>query len=69
MTHIRLANWLNGRAPGEVVEVPDGELPALRRDGRVAEVVEQPTPAVVVEPESAADEPEKPPRRTRRGDT
>ncbi|MEU2724075.1 hypothetical protein [Streptomyces smyrnaeus] len=73
MARIKLASWHAGRRPGDVVEVPDGEVPGLRRDGRVAEVVSDEPKAVAVTPPggSAAepalteqpDEPVKPRRR------
>ncbi|MEU4967777.1 hypothetical protein [Streptomyces smyrnaeus] len=50
MARIKLAAWHAGRRPGDVVEVPDGEVPGLRRDGRVAEVVSD-------EPKAVADAP------------
>lgn len=47
MPRIRLAFWHDGHAPGEEIDVADDDLPALRRDGRVAQVLdtEEPTPA------------------------
>jgi hypothetical protein len=39
MPRIRLAFWHDGHAPGDEVDVDDGTLRALRRDGRVAEVL------------------------------
>lgn len=36
---VRLANWFRGQAPGSVVDVAPDEVPGLRRDGRVAEVL------------------------------
>lgn len=39
MTRIRLAHWHNGHVPGDEIEVDDDQLRALRRDGRVAEVL------------------------------
>ncbi|GAA2629598.1 hypothetical protein [Streptomyces axinellae] len=50
MARIKLAAWHAGRAPGEVVEVPDGDVPGLRRDGRVGEVVADEPEAVAVTP-------------------
>ena len=50
MARIKLATWHAGRAPGEVVEVPDGDVPGLWRDGRVAEVVPDESEAVADAP-------------------
>jgi hypothetical protein len=57
MARIRLAHWRDGKAPGEVVEVPDEELKALVRDGRVAEVIEG-DPQAGPAPEAAVDAPQ-----------
>ncbi|MGW5426883.1 hypothetical protein ACWET9_06600 [Streptomyces sp. NPDC004059] len=61
MPRIKLAFWHAGHQPGEEIDVTGEELAALQRDGRVAEVIESPTP----EAEPAAEEkaPEKPSRR------
>ncbi|MGC4918629.1 hypothetical protein [Streptomyces albogriseolus] len=63
MTTIVLAHWYDGRPPGSELDVDDEQLRNLRRDGRVAAVVEQPpaepTPAEAVPlEEPAAEEPE-----------
>ena len=39
MAWVRLSNWMGGHAPGEVVEVADGDVKGLIRDGRVADVL------------------------------
>jgi hypothetical protein len=56
MPRIKLANWHGEHAPGAELDVDDVELKALRRDGRVAEVVEP--AAEPARPEPAADAPE-----------
>jgi hypothetical protein len=58
---VRLANWHGRIAPGSVVEVPDDEVPGMRRDGRIAEVLpeEQHAPAVAV-PAPPVETPEPP---------
>lgn len=40
MPRIRLSNWYGDKAPGDEIDVDDATLKGLRRDGRVAEVVE-----------------------------
>lgn len=40
MPRIKLASWYGDKAPGEEMDVDDVTLKALRRDGRVAEVIE-----------------------------
>ncbi|MFM9703592.1 hypothetical protein [Streptomyces galilaeus] len=40
MPRIKLASWYGDKAPGEEMDVDDATLKALRRDGRVAEVIE-----------------------------
>ncbi|MFF1709318.1 hypothetical protein [Streptomyces sp. NPDC058268] len=40
MPRIKLAHWHDGHAPGDEIDVNDTELKELRRDGRVASVVE-----------------------------
>lgn len=40
MPRIKLASWYGDKTPGEEMDVDDVTLKALRRDGRVAEVVE-----------------------------
>jgi hypothetical protein len=54
MAHIRLASFYDGHSPGDVIEVADDMVRPLRRDGRVAEVVD----ASVLE---ASPEPAAPP--------
>ncbi|MEV5369010.1 hypothetical protein AB0N12_06555 [Streptomyces albogriseolus] len=61
MTTIVLAHWYDGRPPGSELDVDDDQLRRLRRDGRVAAVVEQPPaepPAAAPLEEPAAEEPE-----------
>ncbi|WP_326806646.1 hypothetical protein OHB04_02320 [Streptomyces sp. NBC_01775] len=75
MARIRLATWHGGHAPGEVVEVPDDQVPGLRRDGRVAEVVadepqavaDAPVDGPATEPVPPVDEPVEAPLPRRRG--
>lgn len=71
MPRIRLAYWLGELAPGDEIDVTDEELKPLQRDGRVAEVLDEPTaptqpapvqPAAEAEPEAPAAE-----GRTRKG--
>lgn len=71
MPRIKLAYWHDGHSPGDEVDVTDEEFAALRRDGRVAETVQEP-PAQVQAPaqpepqpqaEAAADQPEGRKRR------
>lgn len=40
MPRIKLAFWHGKHQPGDELDVTDDELAALRRDGRVAEVLE-----------------------------
>lgn len=40
MPRIKLAHWHDGHAPGDEIDVTDTKLKDLRRDGRVASVVE-----------------------------
>jgi len=67
MPRIKLAGWYGERKPGDELDVGDVLLKALRRDGLVAEVVddgpveapaaateEQPEAAITEEPERAA---------------
>jgi hypothetical protein len=78
MPRVILAHWHNGLAPGSELDVTDVELAALRRDGRIADVVDGPAgqDQVVAEPEPAEEpepdteaagsaEPTKPSRRRR----
>lgn len=39
MPRIRLAHWHDGHAPGDVIDVDEDTCRALRRDGRVNEVL------------------------------
>lgn len=65
MPRIRLAFWHDGHAPGDEIDVTDGDLPALQRDGRVAHVLaaEEPVaaqqssaqPETAVAPESSPE--------------
>ncbi|WP_217545569.1 hypothetical protein [Streptomyces sp. GbtcB6] len=63
MPRVKLAHWHGGNPPGAEISVSDQELAALRRDGRVAEVLaptsEQQGPAAEPEPspEAAPDVP------------
>jgi hypothetical protein len=57
MARIRLAHWHDGKAPGDEVDVPDGDLKALVRDGRVAEVLEGDSQAGPA-PQAPADAPQ-----------
>jgi hypothetical protein len=48
MPRIKLSTWYGDHAPGDEIDVDDAGLKALRRDGRVADVVqpaEAPAPA------------------------
>lgn len=60
MPRIRLANWLGDHKPGDEIDVSDTELANLTRDGRVAEVVEEPSkkPAMVAHEDAPTAEPE-----------
>jgi hypothetical protein len=56
MPRIKLANWYGDKAPGEELDVDDVMLKALRRDGMVAEVVEeQPAQVAGQQPEPTAE--------------
>lgn len=72
MPRIQLAYWHGEHAPGDEVDVTDDELHALRRDGRVAAVLEdpaatpQPAPAAPAEPEPEPETP-APEGRARKG--
>jgi hypothetical protein len=73
MAYIRLASHYSGHAPGDVIEVADDMVAPLRRDGRVAAVVDAPVLEVSVEPAPLpAAEPEPdvvlPPKRRRRAE-
>jgi hypothetical protein len=55
MPRIKLSTWYGDKAPGDEIDVDDAKLKALKRDGRVAEVLDpgaggvaQPEPAVAV---------------------
>lgn len=55
MPRIKLAFWHGKHSPGDEVDVTDVEFAALRRDGRVADVLDEsatssPTPAAEPEP-------------------
>lgn len=43
MPRIKLAGWHGNKPPGTELDVDDVQLKALRRDGRVSEVVEAET--------------------------
>lgn len=70
MPRVILAHWHAGRAPGDELDVTDEELADLRRDGRIADVLDgrgaQPEPSstaasedqVAAEPETQAAEAE-----------
>ncbi|WP_369274522.1 hypothetical protein AB5J55_35395 [Streptomyces sp. R11] len=61
MPRIKLAHWVGDHKPGDEIEVSDVELTALKRDGRVAEVVEAPARKPVVVAEATAEaEPAQP---------
>lgn len=45
MPRVKLSFWLGELAPGDEIEVTDDELRVLQRDGRVAEVLEEPQAA------------------------
>lgn len=72
MPRITLASWHAGHQPGEDIDVSEEEYRQLKRDGRVASVVDkpadagaqqsapaepQPEPEPEPEPESAQDKP------------
>ncbi|GHH58116.1 hypothetical protein [Streptomyces candidus] len=54
MPRIQLAYWHGDHAPGDEVNVSDDELAALTRDGRVAEVLQEPAPAETPAPAASA---------------
>lgn len=62
MPRIKLAYWHGEHQPGDEVDVTDTELAALRRDGRVSEVLEpkeisaQPASAAQPQPVAAPEE-------------
>lgn len=62
MPRIKLAFWHGDHKPGDEIEVNEDELAALRRDGRVAEVLGYDQggslPAALVEARNESDEPE-----------
>lgn len=61
MPRIKLAHWVGDHKPGDEIDVSDVELAALRRDGRVAEVVEAPVrKPVVVADATTETEPAQP---------
>ncbi|MEU9245875.1 hypothetical protein [Streptomyces sp. NPDC048385] len=69
MPRVKLAHWHGGNPPGAEIDVSDQELTALRRDGRVAEVLapaaEQPDQAAEPEPSPEAS-PDVPGPRSRK---
>ncbi|WP_405925411.1 hypothetical protein [Streptomyces sp. NBC_00035] len=63
MPRVTLAHWHDGRAPGAELDVSDAELAELRRDGRVAGILDdpgtQPEPSSTPAPDDqSAAEPE-----------
>lgn len=40
MKKVRLSFWYKGSNPGDVIEVSEEELAVMKRDGRVAEVLD-----------------------------
>ncbi|MEU6661260.1 hypothetical protein [Streptomyces sp. NPDC046821] len=54
MSRIELAHWYRGHKPGSELDVTDVELRELRRDGRVARVVDEPQVAAA-EPVEATE--------------
>lgn len=63
MPRIKLAFWHDGHLPGAEIDVDDDMLKALRRDGRVAEVLPDvdeggELPPAVTEAVNATGEPE-----------
>lgn len=77
MPRIQLAHWHKGHPPGAELDVTDDELAQLKRDGRVAAVLDvaavgaaeaaEPEPAAEAsqEAEAVAGEPPTPSRRRR----
>ncbi|MEU2780529.1 hypothetical protein [Streptomyces sp. NPDC007110] len=65
MPRIVLAHWHAGHKPGEQLDVTQEEYRQLRRDGRVASLVKEPTAATAEpaepQPEPAESEPEPEP--------
>jgi hypothetical protein len=53
MPRIKLAGWYGDKPPGSELDVDEVQLKALRRDGRVAGVVEDTTPE---EPVAASEQ-------------
>lgn len=49
MPRIKLAYWHGTHQPGDVIEVTEDEERALRRDGRIAEMVPDAQPVPVAE--------------------
>jgi hypothetical protein len=75
MPRIQLAHWHGQHRPGDELDVTAEELVAMRRDGRVAQVLDDtPQQASAAEPEEtpaeplaeASEEPEPEPARARR---
>jgi len=62
MPRIKLANWYGDQAPGDIVEVDDAALKAMRRDGLVADVLapelDDTLSSAPVEEAAAGDKPE-----------
>ncbi|MFF3928563.1 hypothetical protein [Streptomyces hirsutus] len=65
---IQLAHWHQGHPPGAEIDVDDAEFASLRRDGRVAAVVEVAPAADTEEVAGAvpAEPADEPPAKTRR---
>ncbi|MEU0200931.1 MULTISPECIES: hypothetical protein [unclassified Streptomyces] len=50
MPRIKLANWYGDNAPGDELDVDDGMVKRLHRDGLVAEVIKQSAPDLQAAP-------------------
>lgn len=70
MPRIKLAHWHGSHQPGDEIDVTDSELAALRRDGRVAEVLgdssASPEPAPDPQPSAEVSEAPAPEGRGRK---
>jgi len=66
MPRIKLAHWHGDRKPGDEVDVSDEEFAALRRDGRVAEVVQAPAEEPPVPQQEDEAQPEDSPAAARK---
>lgn len=55
MPRVELSYWHRDHSPGDVVEVSEEELAALTRDGRIAQVLDDPAPAPEATPAPEAD--------------